>query len=67
MATPSKEDVGNIPNRDRNVNKEVKGYDEKNPNKNDIHSDDPLVAGLANGQRQSEGSDEGRPVDSPGK
>lgn len=45
---------------DRNEGKGVSNYDEKNPNPNDIHSDDPMVAGLANGERQAEGKgDEG--------
>lgn len=54
MATPS--EAGKIPNR--NEGKEVPNYDEKHPDKKDIHSDDPLVAGLANGKRQSEGDSE---------
>lgn len=42
----------------RNRGKGEPGYDEKNPNAQDIHSDDPLVAGLANGTRQSPGHED---------
>lgn len=45
---------------ERNEGRGVPNYDEKHPNPADIHSDDPLVAGLANGERQAEGKgDEG--------
>lgn len=49
--------------RSRNVGRGVPDYDDKNPNPNDIHSDDPQVAGLANGERQARGEgDKGGPV-----
>lgn len=55
MPSPSKPAAPSEPQRDRNEGRGVPNYDEKNPNPNDIHSDDPLVAGLANGERQARG------------
>ncbi len=55
MADKPKPSVPEEPQRDRNNGKGVPNYDESKPNPQDIHSDDPLVAGLANGERQARG------------
>lgn len=59
MADKKEDDkpVENSAATSRNNGKGVVGYNESNPKAEDIHSDDPLVAGLANGTRQAEGKE----------
>ena len=43
--------------KDRNKGVSTSDKQEENPDENQIHSDDPMLAGLANGKMQAEGKE----------